>query len=582
MEKRLEKINASPKHIALILKENYLQVPTNQRNYAWKQKQVKELFEDLTAAMNTEAKEYFLGSIVVIHDEEGGENDSVVDGQQRLATTIIFLAAIRDYLISVGETGEASDLQKGYILTKEFGATEVEPHLRLNERDHEYFHHRVLLPSNDPLRKQPFATKPKKASHKRIDVAAKEAATTVKAIAAKYKPEQVFGVLTKWVQFLKAGALVVYVTVPDEGAAYTIFETMNDRGLALSATDLIKNYLFGKANTSFENVKSNWSNMIGTLDTVGEAEIAQTFVRHFWISQNGITRAPQLFDAIKKNKISPSKVLEFSRELSEAALKYVALVDPSKGFWASYGQYAPEIRKNLDVLKFLGVKQIRPILLAAMDRFPPKDFVNLIYLSVSWAVRLTISNMQGTGDLETVYSTVAARIFKKELKSIQAIAKEMKKSVPDDPNFQRYFTDVSIPNSEAARYYLGALERQFKGEPHPAFIPNDETTSVTIEHIMPKDFGDYRGEWQHIKNEIHEDYIFRLGNQVLLTSKDNHDMGSRGYPFKKPFLDKAEFVLTKKTGAYAEWGQEQIEQHQAVLGKLALATWPLTLRYPPK
>jgi uncharacterized protein with ParB-like and HNH nuclease domain len=71
----------------------------------------------------------------------------------------------------------------------------------------------------------------------------------------------------RWSNFLYESARVIWVTVPDDRAAYIVFETMNDRGLELSATDLIKNYLFGKAGTQqgdyFEQVKQQWSSMVG-------------------------------------------------------------------------------------------------------------------------------------------------------------------------------------------------------------------------------------------------------------------------------------------------------------------------------
>ena len=77
-----------------ILKRNQLRVPPNQRNYKWDEREVKQLFQDLARAMDT--GDYFLGTIVTI-PREGGILE-LVDGQQRLATIAILLAAIRDYI----------------------------------------------------------------------------------------------------------------------------------------------------------------------------------------------------------------------------------------------------------------------------------------------------------------------------------------------------------------------------------------------------------------------------------------------------------------------------------------------------
>ena len=82
--------------LAKILKQNRLVVPANQRDYSWTRKQVRTLFQDLARAISEGDKSYFLGTIVTIPRDNGVLE--VVDGQQRLATTAIFLAQVRNYL----------------------------------------------------------------------------------------------------------------------------------------------------------------------------------------------------------------------------------------------------------------------------------------------------------------------------------------------------------------------------------------------------------------------------------------------------------------------------------------------------
>ena len=79
-----------------VLKHNQLVVPANQREYSWTERQVVQLFQDFAKAIADGEPGYFLGTIVTIPRTTG--NLEVVDGQQRLATTAILLAAVRDYL----------------------------------------------------------------------------------------------------------------------------------------------------------------------------------------------------------------------------------------------------------------------------------------------------------------------------------------------------------------------------------------------------------------------------------------------------------------------------------------------------
>lgn len=100
--------------IAKIFADFTLSIPPHQRDYAWTEDEVTQLYADLEAAYRN-TSEYFLGTIVAIEDKATGAL-SVVDGQQRLTTTYLLLAAIRDYLLAA-ETGEeiSTSLQTSYL-----------------------------------------------------------------------------------------------------------------------------------------------------------------------------------------------------------------------------------------------------------------------------------------------------------------------------------------------------------------------------------------------------------------------------------------------------------------------------------
>jgi uncharacterized protein with ParB-like and HNH nuclease domain len=108
------------------------------------------LYSDFKLAISNNDREYFLGSIVVISSED--RRSMVVDGQQRLATTLILLAAIRDFHDDYGDQKGARRLERSFILSEDYESEEDTPHLRLNDIDHEYFFRRVLLPKSNPDR----------------------------------------------------------------------------------------------------------------------------------------------------------------------------------------------------------------------------------------------------------------------------------------------------------------------------------------------------------------------------------------------------------------------------------------------
>src|SRR5215217_8133656 len=91
--------------IGNLLRKTRLQVPANQRPYAWDEVHVRTLLEDLNDAIQRDDDDYFLGTIVLV--QKGKETPSIADGQQRLATTSILLARIRDRQAALGRDRRA-------------------------------------------------------------------------------------------------------------------------------------------------------------------------------------------------------------------------------------------------------------------------------------------------------------------------------------------------------------------------------------------------------------------------------------------------------------------------------------------
>ena len=570
MESRLKDITIDSETLGHALKDKSLWVPANQRNYAWKEKHINDLFSDITLAISNNAHEYFLGSVVVIANKDG--RSMVVDGQQRLATTLILLAAIRDFHEDNHDAKSAGKLQRAYILSEDYESEEPSPHLHLNETDHDYFYKRVLLPKSDPRRQEIVKIqKNLKPSHANINKAVMLAAAKVRSIVKDIRPEDQFELLRKWVNFLEKGARVIWVEVQDESSAYTIFETMNDRGLALSAIDLIKNYMYGRAGADrLSQVKHNWAQMIGTLETAPESEIAKSFIRHYWISRYGIVRGQELFSAIKSRFRNSSDVVQFSQELANEAVNYVALLTPSHTLWAKYGDQA---RGSLATLNLLGVEQIRPLLLIALARLDAKEMSKLLTLAVSWVVRLLVAGKQGTGALEVLYGSAAEKTAGGEIKTAAGIARHMSKEVPNDPKFESDFAQAKVSRAALARYYLRALERQHRNEKEPYLVPNEELV-INLEHVMPETRSH---EWSHVSQDDFDSHVSRIGNQVLLQASQNSALGNRGYSKKKQTLLDADYELTRWAGQHNSWGVPQIEDRQQKLAELAVLTWPLKL-----
>jgi hypothetical protein len=342
-----------------------------------------------------------------------------------------------------------------------------------------------------------------------------------------------------------------------------IFETMNDRGLELSAIDLIKNYMLGKAGDNFSVVKKNWTTMLGNLDSMSEDEKVKNFVRHYWISKKGIVRTQELFNSLKTANQSASQVLSLSDQLQTASTRYAALVNSSSPVW---NQYPASARESLEALKTLGISQTRPLLLAALEHFPTAENAKLLTSLEAWAVRLIAAGTLGTGALEQVFARIAVGISEGKLKSAKGIESQIKKDIPENPQFIADFAAMKVGNHKIARYFLRSLE--IEGKP---YLDASKDEQITLEHVMPEN---HSKDWKNIPEEIHDEYVSRLGNLALLKDIDNSTFKDKAFSVKKPILASVPLKLTNMIGLCADWDGKEIQKRQDYLAGLAVSVWP--------
>ena len=547
--------------IGKLIKDGNLRVPRNQREYAWKADNVKDLYEDLAQAIHEKEPDYFLGSIVVAKGEDG--RLEVFDGQQRLATTTVLLAAIRDYFKDSNDDRRASIIGQ-YLSEGDLFSAEEQPKLVLSKVDHDYYLKRIVS-SEREVRETVAATT---ASHKLIDGAARLATKHVESLVAPLAEHAKGQVLNELVKYILDKAMVIYVQVADAGSAYVIFETMNDRGLRPSAADLLKNHIFGVADNRYSEAESSWTTMSGILETAPDAEdVAVTYIRHHWISEHGPTRTKDLFDKAKKQVASRQAAVDLANALAVNVTSYVALLNPGHPMWNKYG---PSASKNVMTLRALGAEQLRPLLLSVISKFEPEETKRFLTLSVSWAVRFLITGTVGSGALESNYGRRALDVYQGKVKTCDALAKAMIGIIPKDDAFEFAFARATVAKANLARYYLRALQQKKDGEVEPQYIPNDGP-EINLEHVLP---ANPSAEWAIDEDLLRANYK-RLGNLVLLQVNENDLVGNSAYAVKKLVLNNSSFSLTKLAGQYEEWTTAEITQRQSEIATLAVATWPL-------
>jgi Protein of unknown function DUF262/Protein of unknown function (DUF1524) len=562
-----ERINFDHLGIGEMLSSQRLRVPLNQREYSWEEEHVDDLCSDLANGHATSSA-YFLGTIVLT---SGGDErvPEVSDGQQRLSTAMIMLAAVRDWFQNSGDETRAKAIEDTYLFTVDLATTNRVPKLSLNVDDNDFFIKRILSRPGDGDRK----TKPTRDSHSRLIAASLFATKKLAELLEPYKDEHKPQRLVSWVEYIKTKAQVIVLGVPDQIDAFVMFETLNDRGLKISQADLLKNYLLRLATKErIQEAQQTWARMIGVLESIGEGDITVTYLHHFLITTSGPTKERQVFDRVKQQVNNSNAALEFLSNLGDGANDYAALYNADHNKWNAYESAA---RKSIATInRDLQVAQIRPLMFAVARTFAPKEATLAFRMFVAWSVRFLIVGGRG-GLLDRNYALLAALVGGRKITTARQLADvAVKDIVPNDSLFETSFATARVSQARLARYYLRALEKQRKKEDEPEWVPSDDEKAINLEHVLPENPGD---EWPAVRTDDALAHYRRLGNLAILQAKRNSLLGNKGFAEKRETLGTSTFAWTSEIAKNEEWGPKQIEVRQRMLARVAVETWPLRL-----
>ncbi|MEJ5361064.1 MAG: DUF262 domain-containing HNH endonuclease family protein [Spirochaetota bacterium] len=538
--------------IGHFIADNFLRVPVYQRSFAWETSNVQDLFEDIK---NSYPEDYFIGTIVVT---DKGEYLEIVDGQQRLATINIFFAAVRDLFREIKNFDKSKHIETGYLLKESLRDEDKKQKLILNNMDNEFYLKKIINGEND--------IEPSKESHKRI----LDAYNYIKSLVKnKYDNEGINGIYD-FVEFIEKNLKIIIVIVSDDVNAFTIFETLNDRGLVLSQTDLIKNYLFGKSDDRFGEVQERWARFTGAIEASENEEEILQFIRNYWSSKNGLTREKELFKDIKNKIRNKHHTITFISNLERNTEIYLAILNPTHPLWKDYPSNCATF---IGELKELGLIQNRPLLLAILEKLSGEEVEKSLKLIVSWSVRNLITGVIGKGTLEKQFSDLAKQINDGQITDTIGLKGSAQNLIPTDDQFKKAFEIASVSKSYIARYYLRKLEESYRTTSELSPIQNPE--KVNLEHILPENPSNLREDWPDFDTNSHRTYYRRIGNLTLLDKKMNSEIRDGKFYNKKEIYKNSEIVITKILSSCVEWTPQSIEERQNEFAEKAVKIWEI-------
>lgn len=541
-------------------------IPSFQRDYSWTELEWEELWQDLLATLSEEEESaHYMGYLVL--QSTNSRLFEVIDGQQRLTTiSLIVLAAMRllQKNIRSGKNAEndqrrLDQLRNTYIGYLDPVSLVARNKLKLNRHNDPYYRN-YLVPLTDslPRRGFPASTHSMRKAFEWFE----------KRLNEHVKGDVDTGLaLTKFVDAMSDKLFFTVITVSDEINAYKVFETLNARGVRLSTTDLLKNYLFSilargeESEQELEALEQRWESIVDRLGSEGFPD----FLRMHWNSRHAFARQAELFKVLRHSIKDREEVFTLLRQMDEDLDAYLALTQPEASGWAD------RAKGHLFELRMFSVRQPYPMLMAARRHFTDGDFESLLRATVVISFRFNVIGSQQAGEQERVYHQVAQRIERKEITRLGQAIESLRAVYPSDDEFRSNFANKSIKskqnrNGKIIRYILNRLERQMGGVDFDADAP-----TYTIEHVLPRNPG---AGWEAFNDRDLDSFVDRLANMLMLENSLNRAIGNSSYAEKRPVLQSSALRVTSGLAEEnADWTPERLDNRQRQLANLATTIW---------
>ena len=523
-------------------------IPLFQRFYVWDKKYWKTLWDDLLDLIldADHERSHFLGSLVLIpadHLSASLPRFVVIDGQQRMVTLMLLLAAIRDHAILSGSEKLAEEIDHK-MLFNPYKEGEGYYKLILSENDHEAFQR--ILNSKAAL-----------LGHRLSECYE----FFLECFKQPNMPE-----LKILFEAIADRLSLVTSTLATHENPYLVFESLNFKGHKLTEADLIRNYLFMRIPQKQQQsvYQKHWRPME---DDLGDH--LTEFVRHYLSRSGALVKQTEVYTTLK-SRMGDSNVLESIKELKVFSGYYAKLLDPSM-------EQSKSVSVSLKRLNRLEITTTYPFLLNCYHDFSQKNltegqFTTIINRLENYLIRRFVC-ARPTSELNKLFAPLYGQIQQQIpddfVHAFEVILQN--KGYPSDDRFRADLIEKRLygrgDREKKTRFLLEAIEHHYK---HKEPVKLED---LTIEHVMPQTLTNWwkahLGEdWE----EIHDNYLHTIGNLTL--TGYNSALSNSPYPVKRQAFESSHLELNSHFAGSETWQVEDIRSRADKLVTHALSCWP--------
>ncbi|MER8094743.1 GmrSD restriction endonuclease domain-containing protein [Streptomyces goshikiensis] len=549
------------------------QVPLYQRTYSWTEKQLGQLWTDILEQAELlesgeKASTHFLGPVVLApspQNEATFPRWLVVDGQQRLTTLSLALAAIRDHIVET-VPDEAERIDEEYLINK-----------RRNGSDH--FR---LLPTQ--------ADRAQFAAYVRGPLSERAAGGTVAAAYRFFRrklveaadpaaPQDVFRIE----QAITSRLTLVAVTAERGDNVHRIFESLNNTGLKLSQADLLRNYLFMRLPTRGEHVYETY--WLPLQESLSNDELEQLMWLQLVLNGDDRVRRQDLYAAqqqrFERGEAREAEIEAYIKELSRRGALFRLLLRPDRESNAS-------VRAHLHRLNTWQAQVAYPALMLLLDRRERGELNSLdTARAMSYVESFLVRRMMcraPTNNLNRIFQAVPGQLplGMPVADGLHQLLSAENRFWPDDDELREKVRTAPFYKFGRGHQRKMVLQRLEESYEHPEPV-DFAAAQLTIEHVMPQSPGD---EWLRMLSEdvvdgerpedLHSRLQHTLGNLTLTAV--NSELSNHPFERKQDLLQGSHLEMNRRIAATERWGANEIRTRADELADRAIALWPAPLR----
>jgi hypothetical protein len=522
-------------------------IPVFQRSYRWERPQWEKLWASLIEIRRPEKTgNHFMGFLVFVpgHAQPGKlTRFHLIDGQQRLTTCSILLAALRNTARRAGDTALADEVHEDFLVHPR---RKGEERYRLLPKEADFHHYAEMLEGGESAGRIGEA----------LEFFEQQSATLAEETGGL---RSMFDLVCQRLEFM-------YATLETENA-YNIFKSLNSTGVPLGQSDLIRNFVFMHVAPDDQDAfeKSRWRALEARFTGAGgrlDEDAFSGFFRNYLMSDGRYVQPNETFATFEARfeatRFSPDALAD---SLLQAARDYAVIT-------GAEADTDPAVTAALAGLNVLESSTTWPLLLALFrlrreGRLDSAGLARCVAMLRGFILRRFVC-----GDSSRGYGQMFVRALARDLSDPVATLENylLERGWPDDRRFVDAFVLFPLYRRGYAREVLEALERA-RGHKEQA-----DLSKVQIEHVMPQTLTPaWEAELGADAARVHAEWLHRPGNLTL--SAYNQEMSNQPFAVKRKRFDASNVVLTRQLGKRERWSEDVIRERGTQLAEAAVALW---------